>query len=90
MSIVELFGYSAAVLTTTAFIPQALKVVKTRDTKSLSLPMFLILTFGLLFWTLYGILKEDKAIIIANSVTGMLSVFILITKIRLDVLAKKN
>ena len=50
MQLIDFFGYSAALLTTIAFIPQAYKVIKTKDTKSLSLTMFLILTFGFLLW----------------------------------------
>ena len=88
MSNIDLIGYSAALLTTVAFIPQAYKVIKTKDTKSLSLAMFLILTFGFLLWLIYGILREDKAIIIANSVTGLLAIVILITKLKFDVFSK--
>lgn len=88
MTFIDLFGYSAALLTTIAFIPQAYKVIKTKDTKSLSLAMFLILTFGFLLWLIYGILKEDKAIIIANTITGVLAIIILITKLKFDVFSK--
>ncbi|MGH7884763.1 MAG: SemiSWEET transporter [Thermodesulfobacteriota bacterium] len=90
MSNIDLIGYSAAILTTAAFLPQAIKVLKTKDTKSLSLAMFLIFTLGLFFWIIYGILREDKAIIIANSVTGILSLLILTTKLRLEVFSKKR
>ncbi len=90
MSNIDLIGYTAAILTTAAFVPQAYKVIKTKDTKALSLTMFLILTCGLLFWVAYGIMRQDKAIIIANTVTGILSIIILITKLKLEVPSKQK
>lgn len=89
MSNIDLIGYSAAILTTAAFLPQAIKVLKTKDTNSLSLSMFLIFTFGLLFWIVYGIFRHDIAIIAANSITAILSLLILFTKIRIELFPKK-
>lgn len=89
MNFIDLFGYFAALFTTVAFIPQAYKVIKTKDTKSLSLTMFLILTFGLFLWLIYGILIADKAIIIANAITVILSIIILVTKLKVEVFPKR-
>jgi MtN3 and saliva related transmembrane protein len=75
-------GFSAAVLTTAAFIPQALKTITTKNTKDLSLPMYLILTTGILFWLIYGILIIDYPIILANVVTLVFALIILVNKIR--------
>src|SRR3954447_3409130 len=84
MSVVEAVGYAAATLTTVAFLPQAVKVLKDRDTRSLSLGMYLIFTFGVLLWTVYGAFRRDWAIVAANVVTSLLSIAILVTKIRYD------
>lgn len=89
METIDLFGFIAAFLTTSAFLPQVIKALREKDTKSLSLPMYLILTAGLLFWLTYGILIKDWALILANAITGLLALIILITKIRYDFLSKK-
>lgn len=81
---IEAVGYIAATLTTLAFVPQAAKVLKDRDTRSLSLGMYLIFTLGVLLWAVYGVIRRDWAIVIANVVTSLLSIAILVTKIRYD------
>jgi MtN3 and saliva related transmembrane protein len=84
MSAVEAVGYLAATLTTVAFVPQAVKVLKDRDTRSLSLGMYLIFTCGVLLWAVYGAFRRDWAIVTANVITSLLSIAILATKIRYD------
>lgn len=81
MSTTEILGYSAAFLTTASFLPQAILTLKTRDTRSLSLSMYTLFTLGLLLWLLYGIQKSDSAIILANTITLLLSCSILGFKI---------
>ncbi|MFZ1082790.1 MAG: SemiSWEET transporter [Candidatus Kryptoniota bacterium] len=78
----ETIGYIAAVLTTTAFVPQFLKVWKTRSTQDISLRMYLILCAGLLLWLIYGIEMNSLPIILANSMTLALALMILAFKIR--------
>ncbi len=75
-------GYTAATLTTVAFLPQAIKTLRTGDTRSLALSMYAIFTAGVVFWFLYGWAIGDPAIVVANLVTGILSLSILIIKIR--------
>ncbi len=82
MTLITLIGFTAAILTTIAFIPQALKTIKTKNTKDLSLPMYLILTTGILFWLIYGILINDFPIIAANSITLFFALIILINILR--------
>ncbi len=88
MDKIDIFGFIAALLTTSAFLPQVIKTIREKDTKSLSLPMYIILTAGLLLWLTYGILIKDWALIIANSITGLLALIILIAKIKYDLLSK--
>ncbi|MBK7631702.1 MAG: SemiSWEET transporter [Ignavibacteriales bacterium] len=78
-------GYLAAFCTTVAFIPQAVKVYKTKHTKDISLGMFSLLNFGFVFWLIYGIMLDSYPIILANAVTIIFAVYILIIKLRLDV-----
>jgi len=84
-------GYFAAICTTIAFIPQAIKVYKTKHTKDISLGMFLLLNLGFILWLWYGILILSYPIILANAVTIIFAIYILLTKLRLDVFRyKKN
>ena len=80
----ELVGSIAAFLATVAFVPQAYKVYKTNQTKDLSLFLFLIFSLGVFMWLIYGIMKEDLPIMIANSITLFLSLYILYKKISID------
>ncbi len=75
-------GFLAAFCTTIAFLPQAMKVFKTRSTKDISLYMFIIFTAGVFFWLIYGLIISDLPIILANLITLVLSIFILIFKIK--------
>ncbi|MBV6512325.1 MAG: SemiSWEET transporter [Ignavibacteriales bacterium] len=80
----ELIGYAAAFCTTIAFLPQAVKVYKTRHTKDISLGMFLLLTTGVVLWLTYGIIINSYPIIAANTVTLLFDIYILYMKITLD------
>ena len=77
----DLVGFTAAFCTTIAFLPQAIKVIRTRDTSSLSLAMYAIFTLGVALWLAYGIIKNDWVIIMANVITLLLAVVILCTKV---------
>lgn len=77
----DYIGFTAAFCTTIAFLPQAIKVIRTRDTSSLSLAMYVIFTLGVGLWLAYGILKQDVAIIAANVVTFVFAFLILCIKL---------
>ena len=79
---IQYLGFIAAFLTTFAFAPQALKTIRTKNTESISLPMYLILTVGIACWLIYGICKDDAPIILANAITLLLSGTILVLKIK--------
>lgn len=78
----EILGYLAAAGTTVSFIPQAIKVIRTRDTKSISLWMYVLFTAGVVLWLAYGILLAALPIILANSVTLLFAAIILGYKLR--------
>ena len=80
--IVKYIGFFAAFCTTIAFLPQAIKVFKSKSTKDISLYMFLIFTIGVLSWLIYGMIISDLPLIFANAVTLILSFFILVYKIK--------
>jgi MtN3 and saliva related transmembrane protein len=72
MDYVEILGLAAAFFTTVANIPQAIKVLRTRSTKSLSAPTYGLLFLGLLMWTAYGIIRGDLPVIVGNVVAAAL------------------
>ncbi|MFH2140293.1 MAG: SemiSWEET transporter [Pseudomonadota bacterium] len=82
MNSVDWIGSAAATLTTTAFIPQALKVWRTRHTADISLGMYAMFTLGVALWLAYGILLQAWPIIVANSITLLLAGAVLAMKIR--------
>lgn len=81
MIISDFVGTFAATCTTLAFIPQAVQSYRTRDLSGISLPMYSIFTAGVAMWLVYGLLKQDWPIIIANSITVALSAMILVLKV---------
>ncbi|MFT7052929.1 MAG: MtN3 and saliva related transmembrane protein [Psychromonas sp.] len=90
MTNIEILGFASAFLTTSSFLPQAIQVIKTRDTGSLSLAMYSIFTLGVAFWLAYGLIKQDKAMIVANIITLILAATILSIKIYNEYFGKKN
>ena len=83
MDYLLLLGLLAATLTTLAFVPQLIKVIKTRSTRDISLAMYIVVCTGVLLWLVYGLLVHDTPLIVANTVTFVLAGTILIMKIRL-------
>jgi MtN3 and saliva related transmembrane protein len=82
MQLSQIFGYAAATATTVSFIPQAIKIIKTGDTKSISLWMYLLFSTGVLLWLIYGIMLAATPVILANAVTLLLAAIILGYKLR--------
>lgn len=70
---IELLGLLAACLTTLAFVPQVLKVLKDGDTRGISLVMYTIFCLGVLLWLVYGLLIGNDPIILANALTLLLA-----------------
>lgn len=78
----ELIGYIAAIITTAAYVPQTVKVLRERHTKSLSLGMYIMISSGIALWLIYGLLLESWPLILANGLTLLMALTILIMKIR--------
>ena len=77
-----MFGTVAGTLTTLAFLPQVMKVIKTKDTQSLSLGMYLMQVIGVALWFIHGVSIRDNALMIANGITFCLSLVILTYKLK--------
>ncbi len=78
----EIIGYFAAIFTTFAYVPQTIKVFREKNTKSLSLGMYLMINTGIALWLVYGFMIDSPSLILANGITLMLSLPILVMKIR--------
>ena len=72
-----LIGVSAACLTMFGFLPQIIKVIKTRSVKDVSFVMIVQFSLGVSLWAAYGLYLKDNIIIIANTIT-LLSLIILL------------
>ena len=66
---VDLIGYVAAGLTTASFFPQALKTLRTGDTRAISLGMYTLFTSGVALWFVYGYCVGDVPVMAANLIT---------------------
>lgn len=82
MPTIEIIGLIAATLTTGAFIPQVYKVIKNKSTAAISLSMYTVLFVGVVLWLFYGIQIGSLAIILANSITGVLVGLVIFFKIK--------
>ena len=78
---VEFFGYFAAILTTLAFLPQLIKTLKTKKADDVSLITLIMFLTGVLSWIIYGYKISSTPILIANVITFILNLLILIFKI---------
>ena len=82
MDWIKIAGYLAAAATTISFLPQAFHTIKTKDTRGISLGMYIVYVFGIVMWLIYGIGIKDAPIISANSITLVLTVIILLYKLK--------
>ena len=85
-----MIGYIAGTLTTVAFAPQLIKALKTKSTKDISLMMLFCSTTGMTLWLYHGILINDLALIIANSISVTLASIMLFYKMKKDYLNAKG
>lgn len=76
-----LIGYIAAFLTTVSFLPQVLRVVMTKQTRDISRNMYVMFFLGVVLWFIYGIMRSDFPIILANVVTLFFVTIILYYKL---------
>ena len=82
MTIVTILGFTAAALTTGSFLPQAIKTIRTKDTHSISFFMYLLFSTGTLLWLLFGLFSDNIPIVVANAITLVFAVIILIYKMK--------
>ncbi len=77
----DLYGFSAALLTTIAFLPQVIRTYKTKKVDDISLLMLLLFISGLMLWIVYAIQANSVPVLLANLVTLFLNCLILVMKL---------
>jgi MtN3 and saliva related transmembrane protein len=76
----DIIGFIAAILTTSAFVPQVYKIWKMKSGKDVSLVMYLVMLTGVCMWGVYGVLIKSPPIIVANIVTALLLLLVIYLK----------
>ena len=82
MNAAVFFGITAAICSVASFVPQAWKIWKTRQTKGLATPMWILSTTAFALWTTYGVFLRELPIIIPNAICFVLAGFILTMKLK--------
>lgn len=78
MTPTELLGYTAATLTTFSFVPQVLKIWRTKRAEDLSIPAFSAFFIGVLLWVIYAASIQSYPVLVANAVTLVLAAAVLV------------
>ena len=78
----NLIGYLAAFCTTVAFVPQVIKVYRTKSTGDISLGMFTLMTTGIGGWLIYGLMLNAPPIIAANFISFIMAFYIFMVKMK--------
>lgn len=81
-SAIKIIGLVGAVSTTVAMLPQAIRIIRLKETRDISLSTFVILAFGVTCWFVYGIHSKDVPLILANSITLPIDLVIVFLKLK--------
>jgi len=82
MTAIQILGMLAGTITSITFLPQVIKVWKSRSAKDLSLIMLLLLMVGVSLWLAYGLVLGDAAIIYTNSMVLLMTLILLFFKLK--------
>jgi MtN3 and saliva related transmembrane protein len=78
----DAIGYAAASCTTLSFVPQVIRVWRTRSVEDISTAMYAVFTFGIALWLIYGLILGSLPIIVSNIATLLLAGSVLVMKRR--------
>lgn len=78
---IGIIGIIAGACTTMSFVPQIIKIIKTKHVRDISLMMYTVLTTGVFLWLIYGIFLDEFPIILANGVAFCLCLSVVIMKL---------
>ena len=87
---ITLLGVIAGICTSCSFIPQAYKVIKTKRTYDISIPMYCLCTIGVFLWIIYGLIIKDIAVLLTNIVTFVPTFIILILTVKYHVQTRNS
>ena len=82
MALMTIIGFMAGALTTGSFLPQVIKIIKMKETRDISLIMYIAIAVGISLWLVYGIMLGELPIILSNIVSLVLIFTILVLKIK--------
>ena len=82
MEWISVMGFAAGTLTTSSFVPQVIKLARTKQTKDVSFWMYVIISIGIGLWLLYGIANGDLPVVMANIISLILVLSVLVLKVR--------
>ncbi|MGA7457369.1 MAG: SemiSWEET transporter [Methyloceanibacter sp.] len=82
MQVEILVSAVAATLTTAAFVPQALHIIRHKETRAISLFMYISFAVGVALWLLFGVMIGNWPIIVSNAITLMLALAIIAMKLK--------
>jgi len=82
MTFIDVIGAFGGTLTTLCWLPQVRKAWREKDTRSISLPTFMVLSVGVACWVVYGLGTDDLVVVGANGVSLCLIVTVLVAKLR--------
>jgi MtN3 and saliva related transmembrane protein len=80
--LIDTIGTAGAILTTVCWLPQAIKIIRDKDTRAISLPTNVAFSLGVLLWLLYGVAHADWPLIWSSAVTFLLMAVIVTLKLR--------
>lgn len=75
-------GLAAGALTTSALIPQAVRIWRTKSAKDVSLTMLIVMVIGIILWIAFGLLRSEFAIIVTNAFALVIALMLLFLKLR--------
>ena len=81
-SFIPLIGLAAAFVTTVCWLPQAVQIIRTKDTRAISLPAYAAFAAGIGLWLVYGVALGDAPLILANGITLALQLVIVGLKVK--------
>ncbi|MDO4625819.1 MAG: SemiSWEET transporter [Pasteurellaceae bacterium] len=88
IELIDILGFIVGPLTTLAFLPQAIKIIITKDTSSISIGMYIMQVTGIILWLVYAVILQNYPLLAANGVSLLFSAIILIYKIKYSYLHK--
>lgn len=82
MPVEIIIGGCAGILCTLSFLPQVIKIFRSKNTRDISLSTFSIFSIGVFLWFIYGLLIKDIPIIMTNIAIFILALSIVFMKLK--------